>query len=79
MKLFAAAIMMPLLLGACGQVEPLRRTAAAPETRAVASSSQVPSEVPVPGPEARPEVRHPFLEPQKPREHDRFDLPPTGR
>ncbi|HEX8669597.1 MAG TPA: hypothetical protein VF727_14625 [Allosphingosinicella sp.] len=79
MKLFAAAILMPLLLAACGQVEPLRRTAATPGAKAVASSSQLPSEVPVPGPEARPEVRHPFLEPQNAREDDRFDLPPTER
>jgi hypothetical protein len=77
MKLAAAALALSLLLAGCGQVEPLRRVAEAEGSRPTPSSAAAEPGLAGPGPEARPEVRHPFLEPQRPREDDRFDLPPT--
>ena len=78
MKLPCATAMLALLLAGCGKVEDLRLPAQAGTTAGpVAQKPVAISQVPGTPPEARPDTRNPFNEPDRPRRDDKFDLPPT--
>jgi hypothetical protein len=70
--------MLVLLLAGCGKVEDLRLPVQA-GTAAATVAQQPPGLSQVPGtpPEARPDTRNPFNEPDRPRREDKFDLPPA--
>jgi predicted small lipoprotein YifL len=78
MKLPCATAMLAILLAGCGKVEDLRLPARANAPPGTAGQQPVAiSEVPGTPPEARPDTRNPFNEPDRPRREDKFDLPPT--
>ena len=78
MTLSRATAMLALLLAGCGKVEDLRLPARADAPNAAAPQQTTAiSQVPGTPPEARPDTRNPFNEPDRPRRDDKFDLPPT--
>jgi hypothetical protein len=74
-----AALLLALLLSACGKVEPLRPAAGDPLPPKPASAARAPTadELLAPPPIARPTRTEDTLRRSEEREDDRFDLPPS--